>query len=260
MSPTKAYLIITTYRKVSVTDQTFYRWPGFNDPTMWRTFSSTVNTDQWRLSPRPLLLNDRPLPHAGRALSKEQWDTCAFYDAPNPALHREWHCSTTEAKERGPRSVACHSFKGVQWLSYTILLQAPLAIFYCCLVLCFHPTCCSCYQRSIHTTWTTTHSWCSVWRLCSHNAHICHHKFWFVLCYVIQMLQKQSSLTYDNIILGQRVAFCATFYKSFCYLTFFLWRSIAKARNNTDNSWNIQVYSCNPLINGSDLQNRHPKD
>lgn len=164
-----------------------------------------------RLSLRPLLLNDGPLPRAGRALSKEQWETCAFYGAPNPALHRERRSSATGAKERGPRSVAWHTFRGIQWLIYTILLQAPLAIFYCSLVLCFHPICCSCYQGSIRTTWTTTHSWhCE--EPYSHNAHIRHLKFWFVLCHVIQMWQKKkSNLTYDNIILGQCVAFWVTF-------------------------------------------------
>lgn len=120
--------------------------------------------------------------------------------------HREWHSSTTEAKERTPRSVAWHTLKGIQWLIYTILLQAPLASFYCSLELCFHPICCSCYQTSVWTTWTTTHSWHSRWRLYSHNAHIHHIKFWFVLCYVIQMWQKKSNATYDNIMLGQYVA------------------------------------------------------
>lgn len=42
MSPTKACSIITTYRKVSVTDQVFSSWPGFNDLPVWSTFSSTA--------------------------------------------------------------------------------------------------------------------------------------------------------------------------------------------------------------------------
>lgn len=158
-------------------------------PTRWDSANVTCpNTDpQWRLSLGPLLLNNRPLPHAGRALIKEQWETCTFYHARNPALHRESHSSATETKESGLRSVGCHPFKGIQCLIHTILLQAPLAIFYCSLVLCFHPICCRCYQRSIRTTWTTTHSWHSVWRLYFHNAHIRHLKFRFILCYVIKM-------------------------------------------------------------------------
>lgn len=145
-------------QNISFTDQIFSRWPGFNDPTVRRTLSSTalsheVRQYKWNTpkhkSPvdtesKPFLLNDRPLPRAARALIKKQWEPCAFYDAPNPALLREQHSSATEAKEKGPRSMACQSSKGILWLIYTILLQAPLAIFYCYLVLYLHPIYCSC--------------------------------------------------------------------------------------------------------------------
>lgn len=158
MSPTKAHFIITMHRKVSFTDQIFLRWPGFNDPRVRRTLSSTAHSHEVRQykwntpkhkSPvdtesKTFFIEWQASAMCRKSLIKKQCEPCAFYDAPNPALLRERHTSATEAKGKGPRSIACHSFKALQWLIFTILLQAPLAIFYCCLVLYFHPIHCSC--------------------------------------------------------------------------------------------------------------------
>lgn len=217
MSPTKERFIITTSRKVSVTDQIFYRWPGFNDPTVWRTFSSTVHSCDVRQCKRNTPKH-RPSVEPESQTFAAEWQTPAtrrksprqgtvrrvcFLWRTKPCLTQVTQRMTlrsSRGQERGRRSVARHSFKGTQWLIYTILLQDPLAIFYCFFVLCFDPVCCSSYQRSIHTTWTTTHAQCQD---CFPISHL---TFWFVLCYVIQLWHKQSNWTYDNIVLGQYVA------------------------------------------------------
>lgn len=169
------------------------------------------------------------------------------------------------AKKSDLRCVACHTFKGNRCLIFSRQIHCKLLwLFVIVYFLYFHLICCRCSQRSIHTTLPTTSSWLSVWKLYSYIALYTstHTSIYPVLCNT----DVTETIQFDlwQHIIRSVCSFLSNFLK-ICYLTFvgfffFLWRSIAKARNNTDNSWNIQVYSCNLLINGSDLQKRHPKD
>lgn len=223
MSPTKACFTITTYRKVSFTDQIFYRWSGFNDPTVRRTLSSTAQSHEVRQykwsTPKhkspvdtktfviewqaPAMCRESPYQKAARGL-------CFLWCTKSCLIERMTFLSNW-GQRKGPQIYSMPLIQGNPVINLHNFIASPSGYFLLLSGFVFSPYVLQLLAEVYATTGRAPHSWHSVWGQHSHYAHVHPPRFWFVLFYVIQIWQKPSNLTNDNVILGQYVAFWVTF-------------------------------------------------
>lgn len=218
MSPTKASFIITMHRKVSFIDQIFSRWPGFNDPTVRRTLSSRIhshevsqykwNTPKYK-SPvdtesktffiewqAPALCRKSPHQETVRA-------SCFLWCTKSCLIERMTFLSNW-GQRKGPQTYSMPLLQGNPVINLHNFIASPSGYFQLLPGFVFSPHMLQLLPGVYALTGTAPRSQHPVWGCYSHIHHL---RLWFVLFDVIQMWQKQSTLTNGSIILGQYVAF-----------------------------------------------------